>query len=248
VTPHRGSHRSRPVGPGGARRGAACAAALALLLGAGGCATRAPKPITARELHAAQSFPYYTIYWAGPMFDGMHVTGADGLETYSPRNGDSVIYGNCGKGNGPLHTGGCVLPLQITTVVYQAHSNRTLGPQRNVIVRGVPATIFAGGNTIEIYTGRLAIDVYADSPRRALAAALALRPLNAQGNPGPLLPSPTYCPGLWGLAPHYKVARQPDGRLDCVSTDTQLGAGTRPFNGNGTAGVPDISGETGASG
>lgn len=219
---------------------AAAVTALALAVVSGGCSTSQAKPISVQALRMAQSFPYYLVYWDGPAFGGLQVTAADGLETYLPRVGDTVIYGDCDRGKGPLHTGGCVLPLQVTTAVYTAHSNSTLGRQTNVILRGVPATIFDGGNTIELYSGRLVVDVYADNPARALAAAQALRPLNGPGAPDSPLPLPNYCPGLWGPSPHYRVQRQPDGRLDCISTDTQLGAGLGPFNGNGTAGFPTV--------
>ena len=96
------------------------------------------------------------------------------MQNYNPTIGESLQYGNCNPGNGPLHTGGCVLPLEVTTVVWKRHPNSGLGSQRNIIVRGVPATVFNGGKSIEVYTGKLAIDVFADTPARALAAAQAL--------------------------------------------------------------------------
>ena len=60
-------------------------------------------------------------------------------------------------------------------VVYRLHSNAPLGPQRNIVVRGVPATVYDEGRSIEIYTGRVAIDVFSNSFARALAAAERLR-------------------------------------------------------------------------
>jgi hypothetical protein len=190
------------------RRGAGALAALAagLLLAAvlAGCGgTEHPGPISARELVEAQTFPYYRVYWVGPRFEGDHITAADGLRGYLQRIGDSVYYGDCVKSKGIFGGGSCVLPLQVTTVVYRLHSNAPLGPQRNTLVRGVPATIYDEGRSIEIYTGRVAIDVFSDKLAHALAAAQRLLPINAPGSATGPLPAPVYCPGLSGPIPPH---------------------------------------------
>jgi hypothetical protein len=172
-------------------------AALALVSGCG--ATAPPGPIRARELAEAQTFPYYRIYWTGPRFEGRPLVAADGRKGYNNEVGDSVYYGDCVEGKGVFGGGStCTLPLQVTTVVYRRHSNAPLGPQRNMLIRGVPATAYDEGRSIELYSGRLAIDVFSDTPAHALAAARALRPLNASGSPTGSLPRPVYCPGLSG--------------------------------------------------
>ena len=61
--------------------------------------------------------------------------------------------------------------------------------------------IYEGGNSIELYSGRLAIDVFAEGPAAGLRAVRALRPLNAPGSPTEHLPPPVYCPGLSGPRP-----------------------------------------------
>jgi len=94
--------------------------------------------------------------------------------------------------------GSCLLPLQVTTVIYRLHSNATLGPQRNILVRGVPATVYDEGRSIELYSGRVAIDVFSDTFAHALEAANELLPLNAPGSASGELPPPVYCPGLSG--------------------------------------------------
>jgi hypothetical protein len=183
-------------------RGAGASAAFALavltlaLAGCGG--TEHPGPISARELSEAQTFPYYRVYWTGPRFEGDHLSAADGLRGYIERVGTSVYYGDCVKSKGIFGGGSCVLPLQVTTVVYRLHSNAPLGPQRNTVVRGVPATIYDGGHSVEIYSGRVAIDVFSDSLAHALAAAQRLLPINAPGSSAGDLPAPVYCPGLSG--------------------------------------------------
>ena len=170
--------------------------ALYALAGCGG--TEHPGPISSRELAEAQTFPYYRVYWVGPAFDGDRITAADGLRGYIERIGDSVYYGDCVKSKGIFGGGSCVLPLQVTTVIYRLHSNVALGPQRNTVVRGVPAVVYDKGHSIELYTGREAIDIFSDSLAHALAAAQQLKPINAPGSSSGPLPAPVFCPGLSG--------------------------------------------------
>jgi hypothetical protein len=173
-------------------------AVLCVLLAAAGCATGHPRPITASELAEAQTFPYYEVYWVGPSFDGHPLAAADGLRGYIATVGDSVYYGDCVQSKGIFGGGSCLLPLQVTTVVYALHSNAALGPQRNVLVRGVPGTVYDEGRSIELYTGRVAIDIFSDNFSHAFRAAGELLPLNAPGSAGGNLPPPVYCPGLSG--------------------------------------------------
>jgi hypothetical protein len=174
--------------------GALCAAILA-----SGCATGHPRPITAKALAEAETFPYYKVYWVGPTFSGQPLAAADGLKSYINTVGDSVYYGDCVHGKGIFGGGSCLLPLQVTTVIYSLHSNSSLGPQHNIVVRGVPATVYDEGRSIELYTGRVAIDIFSDTLSHALAAATGLLPLNAPGSASGNLPPPVYCPGLSGV-------------------------------------------------
>jgi hypothetical protein len=180
-----------------ARAGLALAALCAAVL-AGGCATAHPRPITATALAEAETFPYYRVYWVGPTFAGQPLAAADGLQGYINTVGDSVYYGDCVHGKGIFGGGSCLLPLQVTTVIYRLHSNSSLGPQRNMVVRGVPATVYDEGRSIEVYSGRVAIDIFSDTFTHALAAATELLPLNAPGSASGDLPPPVYCPGLSG--------------------------------------------------
>ncbi len=177
---------------------AALFAALLVALALGGCATTHPQPLSVSELAEAQTFPFFRVYWTGPSFEGHPVTAADGLRNYDPAVGDSVYYGDCVQSKGIFGGGSCLLPLHVSTVVYVLHSNAPLGPQRNILVRGVPATVYDEGRSIELYTGRLAVDIFSDDPERALRAARELRPLNAPGSASGELPAPVFCPGLSG--------------------------------------------------
>jgi hypothetical protein len=181
-----------------ARRACALLASLGAAMVLAGCATGHPEPISASELAEAQLFPYYRVYWVGPSFAGHPLAAADGTKGYLASVGDSVYYGDCVKGKGIFGGGSCVLPLQITTVIYRLHSNATLGPQRNFVVRGVPAVVYDGGKSIELYTGRVAVDIFSDTFTRALSAAQKLHPLNAPGSAAGNLPPPIFCPELSG--------------------------------------------------
>ena len=149
---------------------------------AGGCATGHPRPLAAGTLAEAETFPYFRVYWAGPTFAGHPLAAADGQASYDSGIGDSVYYGDCVQRKGIFGGGNCLLPLQVTTVIYGLHSNSTLGPQRNTVIRGVPAVVYDEGRSIELYSGRLAIDIFSDTFAHAYRAALELRPLNAPGS------------------------------------------------------------------
>ncbi len=173
--------------------------ALATAALVSGCGTTHPPSISSVELAEAQTFPYFKLYWAGPSFAGSPLAAVNGLKSYSAGIGDSVYYGDCVSGKGLLGGGGsCLLPLQVTTVIYGLHSNSALGPQRNTVIRGVPATIYNEERSVELYSGQLAIDVFSNTLAHALVAANQLRPLNAPGSASGKLPPPVYCPGLSG--------------------------------------------------
>jgi hypothetical protein len=189
--------------PASSRRRRTARALLAILaagcaVAAAGCGTSQPGPLTATELSEAQTFPYFRVYWVGRSFDGRPLAAADGLKGYIEKVGDSVYYGDCVNSKGILGGGNCLLPLQVTTVIYALHSNKALGEQHNILVRGVPATVYDEGRAIEIYSGRVAIDIFSDTYAHALQASNELFPLNAPGSGSGELPPPVYCPGLYG--------------------------------------------------
>ncbi len=163
-----------------------------------GCGTSQPKAVAQVELAAAQTFPYFPVYWVGRSFAGKPLAAADGLDGYIPKVGDGVYYGNCVQKKSFFEAGSCQLLLQITTVVYSRHSNQPLGPQRNILIRGVPAVVYDEGRSLELYSGHVAIDIFSNSLRHALAAAEELYPINASGSAKQSLPAPVYCPGLYG--------------------------------------------------
>ena len=173
-------------------------AGLCAALAAGGCATGQPQPLAAGTLAEAETFPYFPVYWAGTRFAGQSLAAVDGQENYDSGIGDSVYYGDCVHRKGIFGGGNCLLPLQVTTVIYGLHANATLGPQSNLVIRGVPAVVYDEGRSIELYSGRLAIDIFSDTFAHAHQAALELRPLNAPGSATGKLAPPVFCPGLSG--------------------------------------------------
>jgi hypothetical protein len=188
----------RCEGRGRLARAARAGLLICVALVCNSCSTGHPPPLGAGTLAEAQTFPYFRVYWAGSRFLGQPLSSVDGQKGYISSVGDSVYYGDCVRGKGIFGGGSCLLPLQVTTVIYRLHSNATLGPQRNALLRGVPATIYDEGRSIELYSGRVAIDVFSDTPEHALAAAQLLQPINAPGSAGRPLPPPVYCPGLYG--------------------------------------------------
>src|SRR5271155_5598646 len=135
---------------GAIRRAARTALALGAIcaaLAAGGCGTSHPKPLAAGALAEAQTFPYYRVYWVGPSFQGHPLAAADGLKGYDPSIGDRDYYGDCVQSKGLLGGGNCLLPLQVTTVIYALHPNSELGAQHNTLIRGVPATVYDEGRS-----------------------------------------------------------------------------------------------------
>jgi hypothetical protein len=206
------------------------ATALGLLAAAvliAGCGTAHPRQLSNAALREAQTFPYYRLYWAGPSFIGTPLAAVDGMKSYSTAIGDSVYYGDCVSGKGLLGGGGsCLLPLQVTTVIYRLHSNGALGPQRNALLRGVPATIYDEERSIELYSGHLAIDVFSDTLAHALLAVEQLRPLNASGSANSALPAPVYCPGLSGsLSPQLRATMSSLPGHPCQKAQAALAAG-----------------------
>jgi hypothetical protein len=170
----------------------------ALATAAAGCGTSHPRAIGTSTLAEAQTFPYFPVYWVGRSFEGQPLDAVDGRRTYLSNVGESVYYGDCSHEKGIFGGGSCLLTLQVTTVVWKLHSNSNLGAQHNLLIRGVPAAAYDGGRSIELYTGQVAVDIFSDSPERALRAALRLLPLNAAGSAAAQLPEPVYCPELVG--------------------------------------------------
>jgi hypothetical protein len=178
------------------RRPAKIATALASAGLLAGCATGPAPPISAKQLAYAHSFDLFTLYWAGKRMDGIPLTQADGLGDYTPPIGITMYYGNCIH-KSVVKLGGCTLPLKITTVWYIPHSNRSLGPRRNVRLRGVPAVIFNNGDEAELYTDETLVDVIGATPKLTMEGVEHLTTFNRKPTAAwPALPPPDFTPGV----------------------------------------------------
>lgn len=197
----------------------ALGALLLALLVAGGATVLAAarpsgsaRPDVARELRAARRFREFGLYYAGRRFDGLPLTGVliarpapfPDPGAGPPLSGPSVtfIYGDCAPSGSERS---CAPPLEIQVSSacdrYAALYPKLAGPVRTVLVRGVPAGVFAGSvgsgrarqpfDRLELYTGRVTIVIFG---RRSLAAAkrvaVALRRLHDRAASRQDLPPP----------------------------------------------------------
>ncbi len=161
-------------------------AALTLLVlgacGLGACANTVqdqPTPPSALEpLVMQEAFP---VYWLGGSFHGLPITnvGRDASGAYE------IQYGNCLVGGESV----CVTPLQIVTSPDNSFLPGGGAVRSTVLVRGVRASSALGGKALTLPTGGVVVDLYANSPMLADAAAEAMVRINAPGLPGaPLSP------------------------------------------------------------
>lgn len=152
-----------------------CAVAL------GGCGdTRQDQPIPHNILEGLIAAPF-PVYWLGGSFQGMQITEA----THDPSGAFSVQYGDCLEGG----QGTCVPPLRVVTSPDNSFLPGGSTPRRTTRVRGVNAVVVQEGLTIEIPTGGVVVDVYANNPRVAAGAAETIVPINGIGAPQATLPA-----------------------------------------------------------
>jgi hypothetical protein len=186
--------RRHPLGA--LRRRLPIAATFAAASVLAGCATHAAPPISKSDFAWARAFKQFTVYWAGLKVDGVPLTAVAKPSAFYSPGGFIAYYGDCGS-RGTFHADGCTLPLKITTAIYSPHSDVSFGPQHWLQLHGMPAVVYHGGHDIEIYTDRQVIDISADSPARALAAAKIVRPFNRTPTVGfPAFPRPYYQPNV----------------------------------------------------
>ena len=153
-----------------------CALGAFALGGCGDTLQNKPIPHNVLEQLIASPFP---VYWAGGSFQGLQITDA----SHDPGGAYSVQYGNCLQGG----QGTCVAPLKIVTSPDNSFLPGAGGAHLGTVVRAVPAALAKGGRTIVLPTGQVVISIYASTPAIAAAAAEAVVPINAPGEPGTAL-------------------------------------------------------------
>ena len=158
-------------------------ALLCLAVGAVRLLDRAPAADRRHRARRSRDLPLLPRLLGGPDLRGHPAGGRGRPAGYINTVGDSVYYGDCVQSKGIFGGGSCLLPLQVTTVDLPAALERH--PRRasaTSSIRGVPATVYDEGRSIELYSGTVAIDIFSDTFPHALQAADQLRPMNAPGS------------------------------------------------------------------
>ncbi len=124
----------------------------------------------------------FPIYWLGGAFHRLPIISV----AHDPGGAYSIKYGNCTRGGENV----CVAPLEIVSSPDNSFRPGGSTPQRRVSVRGVASTVALGGETIVVPTGAAVVDIYANSPALARAAAETMVTINADQLPGAPLPRP----------------------------------------------------------
>jgi hypothetical protein len=128
-----------------------------------------PTPPSALEsLVIEEDFP---VYWLGGTFEGLPITNAGS----DPSGGYEIQYGNCLVGGESV----CVTPLQIVTSPDNSFLPGGGSAQSTVLIRGVHGHSALGGKALSLATGGVVVDLYADRPALAHAAAEAMVTINA---------------------------------------------------------------------
>ena len=122
----------------------------------------------------------FPVYWLGGSFHGLAITDA----AHDPGGAYRVQYGDCVSGG----QSSCVPALRIVTAPDNSFLPGTGTAKRTIDVRGATATLAVGGRALVLPTGSVVIDIFADEPSLALAAARTLAPINAPGSPREPLP------------------------------------------------------------
>jgi hypothetical protein len=169
----------RPVAaltvPGALALAALCALAL------GGCGdTVQDQAVSPAALEPLVMQEEFSVYWLGGVFRGLAITGVG----RDPSGAYEIQYGNCTTGGENV----CVTPLQIVTSPDNSFRPGENAPHSVVTVRGLSGLAAKGGDTIELATGGVVVDIYANSPALARAAAQTMVTINAPDLPGAPLP------------------------------------------------------------
>jgi hypothetical protein len=84
----------------------------------------------------------------------------------------------------------CVTPLEVVTSPDNSFLPGGEAPQRQVPIRGVRGLAARGGKTFTVATGGVVVDIYAERPELARAAAAAVVTIGTPDTPGAPLPKP----------------------------------------------------------
>jgi hypothetical protein len=123
----------------------------------------------------------FPVYWLGGSFQGMAITEA----VHDPGGAFSIRYGDCLEGG----QGACIRPLLVVTSPDNSFLPGGSARRRATRIRGVAGVLAQGGETIELPTGSVVVEIHAKDPRVAAAAAQTMVPINRIGAPQARLPA-----------------------------------------------------------
>jgi hypothetical protein len=168
-------------------------------LGLGACAnTLQDRPVAPSFLEPLVMQDEFPVYWLGGAFRQLAIISV----VRDPSGSYAIKYGDCTEGGENV----CVTPLQIVTSPDNSFRPGGSAHTRAIHVRGVRGTAAQGGRTIEVPTGGVIVDIYADSAALAQAAAEAMATINAAQLPG--APLPRALPST-GFAQKPLISQQP---------------------------------------
>jgi len=170
--------------PAGVRPGATALAVLAVLFAValGACGNVLQDQPIGHNILETTMLARYPVYWLGGSFQGHAITEV----AQDPGGATSIQYGDCLEGG----QGTCVPPLRVVTSPDNSFlPGGASAPSRAASVRGVSAVLAQAGDTVEIPTGPVVVDIYAQSPRLAADAAQTVVPINEIGEPQAPLPA-----------------------------------------------------------
>jgi hypothetical protein len=152
-------------------------------LGLGACAnTLQEQPVAPSFLEPLVMQSEFPVYWLGGSFRGLAITRV----SRDPSGAYEIQYGHCIVGG----ENACVTPLQIVTSPDNSFLPGGSTPQHRVRLRGVSGVASEAGRTLVIPSAGVVVDLYANTPTLARAAAATMVTINAPGLPGAPLPRP----------------------------------------------------------
>ena len=179
-------------------------AALCALVCAGCASTLQDQPVAHNLLETMVVAPF-PVYWLGASFHGLAITEA----SHDPGGAFTLEYGNCLEGG----QSSCVPPLRVVTSPDNSFVPGGSASHRLISVRGAPALASLGGRAVEIATGGVVVDIYAEDAALAAAAAESVVAINAAGAPAAPLP-----------------ARLPDSGFNSTPLPSQIPSPVRPVS------------------
>jgi hypothetical protein len=152
----------------------------ALALGACGD-TLQTQPLPASSLEQLVMVRRNPVYWLGGSFQGLQISEVSA----DPGGAFTIQYGNCTEGGQNT----CVYPLALVTSPDNSFRPAGEGRRQAISLRSLSASATPDGRTIEVATGGVVVNVYAQSAKLAGAAAATMVPINRIGTPGAPLPA-----------------------------------------------------------